>query len=51
MAVEEYEYFSRERIFAQFLAHEDAEGVEALAEVAGPGGETDLDAVGEDPGC
>ena len=28
MAIEEHEYFSRKRVFAQFLAHDDAEGVE-----------------------
>ncbi len=50
LAIEEDEDFSRERVFAQFVADDDAEGVEAFAQVAGAGGQADLDAVGEDHG-
>lgn len=51
VAIEEDEYFAREWIFAQFVAHHDAEGVEALSQVAGTSGEADFDAVSEDHGC
>ena len=51
LAVEEDEYFARKRIFAQFVEHDNAEGVKALAQIAGTGGEADLDAVGEDHDC
>ena len=50
LAVEENEYFSRERVFAQFVAHDDAEGVEAFPQVAGAGGQADFNAVGQDHG-
>lgn len=37
LAIEEDEYFSRKRILAQFVAHYDAEGVEAFSQIAGAG--------------
>src|SRR5690606_27982599 len=48
VAVEENEDLARQRVLAQLVAHHDAQGVEALAQVAGAGGQTDLHAVGED---
>ena len=38
LVTEEDEYFSRERIFSQFVADDDAEGVETFTQVAGAGG-------------
>jgi hypothetical protein len=51
VAIEDDEYFARERLFEQFGADHEAEGVEALSQVAGTSGEVDFDAVGEDHGC
>ena len=50
LAIEEDEYLSRERVFAQFVAHNDAESVEAFAQIARASGKADFDAVGQDHG-
>ena len=49
--VEEDEELGREQVFFELFRDDAAEGVEAFAKIAGLGGETDVDAVGEDYGC
>ena len=47
-AIDEDEYCPGDRILLELLAHEGTERIEALAQIAGRGRQTDFDAVRED---